>query len=97
MVSKYSYFSTIYRLQSQNKEFVIKESNRIFSGVNLSNLNDGNVTKQLLYAQTNPSNADNTVEHRFVTLAQVPTITAKDLANDTLSNISSLRTNETSF
>ena len=67
------------------------------SGVNLSEVNDGNVTKQLLYAQTNPSNADNTVEHRFVTLAQVPTITAKDLANDTLSNISSLRTNETSF
>ena len=69
-----------------------------FSGINLNEFNDSSVTKQLLYAQTNPSNLnDNTVEHRFVTLAQVPTITSKDLANDTLSNISSLRTNETSF
>ena len=51
--------------------------------MNLSDLNnDGGgttVTKQLLYAQTNPSNAHgNTVEHRFVTLAQVPTITKND-------------------
>ena len=71
--------------------------------MNLSDLNnDGGrnqaVTKQLLYAQTNPSNVHgNTVEHRFVTLAQVPTITKNDSANDTLSNISSLRTGETSF
>ena len=68
-----------------------------YTGINLNDINDSNVSKPLLYAQTNPSNTDNTVEHRFVTLAQVPTITTKDSANDTLSNISSLRTNETSF
>ena len=68
----------------------------MLKGINVTDLNDGfNVNKrQLIYAQTNPSSAEH-VQH-FVTLAQVP-ISTKDSGNDTLSNISSLRTNETSF
>ena len=65
------------------------------TAINVSDLTEGNVNKrQLIYAQTNPSNGEH-VQH-FVTLAQVP-ISTKDSGNDTLSNISSLRTNETAF
>ena len=62
-------------------------------GTHTTDLNDITVNKrQVMYAQTNPSNAETV--HHFVTLAQIP---AKDSGNDTMSNISSLRTNETAF
>ena len=56
-----------------------------FKGINVRDLNDSDVMKQLICPQTNHSNAE-TMERHFVTLTKVP-IKVTDLGNETISTV----------